>query len=129
VVGLDTGFFIKLLRGEKVPKDVWLSVVEKQEKAVVCVLTLFELERLKLKGLISVETFKALREAILLNCLIVNIDSFLASEAARLSYGLKLPAIDSLILTSFKMKGCKKVFTTDSSWKNLKSKLIKIEII
>ena len=129
MIGLDTGFFIKLLQGQANLKDVWLSVVEGKEKAVVCVLTLFELERLQLKGLISAEAFEALREAILLNCLIVNIDADLVSEAARLSYRLKLAAVDSLILASFRLAGCKRVLTTDSLWKNYRSRLREIEII
>ncbi|TCK02482.1 type II toxin-antitoxin system VapC family toxin [Phorcysia thermohydrogeniphila] len=129
MIGLDTGFFIKLLQGQANLKGVWLSVVGGKEKAVVSVLTLFELERLKLKGLINCEALEALREAIFLNCLVVEVNADLVVEAARLSYGLKLATVDSIILASFKLAGCKKVLTTDSLWKNYRSKLMKIEII
>ncbi len=41
-------------------------------------------------------------------------DREILSQAARLSHGLGIPAVDSLILASLVSVGCSEIYTTDS---------------
>ena len=123
MIGLDTGFFIKLLKGDEVAVEAWKNVVEEKEQAAVSALTLFELERFGLKRMIDKETADLLAEAINSMCEVLWIsDPELIPQATRLSHGLGLPAISALILASFVHRDINKVYTTDKSFKNYRKK-------
>ena len=64
-IGLDTGFFVELLRNNHDTVRMWEEIVEGNESAVSC-LTLLELERLALKGMIDLEAVNVLLEISLL---------------------------------------------------------------
>ena len=50
-IGCDTGYFVELLKGNDEAMKVWKRLIEDAaEVALVSSLTLFELERLALKG-------------------------------------------------------------------------------
>lgn len=53
MIGLDTGFFVELLRGGPQAVALWEQLIEGEKEALVSCLTLFEIERLALKGAIS----------------------------------------------------------------------------
>ncbi len=53
MIGLDTGFFVELLKNKDLPVEVWKQLIEGQSDGVCSVLTLFELDRLGLKGQIE----------------------------------------------------------------------------
>ena len=129
MIGLDTGFFIKLLAGNETAKNYWIDIVNGQRKAVVSTLTLFELKRLTLKGMIDKEAFKSLDKAIPLNCKLIEVDKKLCIEATNISYGLKLAAMDALIFTTFRLAGCTEVLTTDSKWTSYKEKKPEVKVI
>ena len=50
MIGLDTGFFVELLRGNREAVAVWKSLIAGEAEGVVSCLTLFELERLGLNN-------------------------------------------------------------------------------
>ena len=49
MIGLDTGYFLRLLKGDAEASRIWTAIIDGEEAAVSC-LTLFELARLARKG-------------------------------------------------------------------------------
>ncbi|MBM4338450.1 MAG: type II toxin-antitoxin system VapC family toxin [Deltaproteobacteria bacterium] len=113
MIGLDTGFFIKLLRNDLQATKVFESTHDDTDLCVSC-LTFFELKRLSLKGAVEQNAIDTLIESILSLCRISWLDNKEIHDiAASLSYGLGIPAIDSLILAGFISNGSETIYTTD----------------
>ena len=125
IVGLDTGFFIKVFEGEEESVRIWNSVVEGELKAITSSLVLFELKRL-FHRLGKIERWDEVREAILLNCEVVSVDVEVAQEGASVSHGTGLPAIDALIYVS--VKPADRFYTADGSFEAVKKKKPKVVI-
>ncbi len=126
IVGLDTGFFIRVLERNERAVDVWNRVLRGEIRATTSSLVLFELKRLFHKfGKIA--EWEDVKEAITLNCEVVPIDVHIAEEGASISYGTGLPAVDTLIYTS--VKSADKFYTTDGSFKVLKQKRPRIILL
>ena len=119
MIGLDTGFFIELLNGNEEAARVWKSGLTDGEEFLVSALTLFEIERLGLKG--KLRDWKIILEAISGAAVIVWLAEDTLSLAARLSHGLGIPSMDSLILASLVSGGVAKIFTTDSHFEAYES--------
>src|SRR3990172_6128592 len=65
LIGCDTGFFVELLSGNDKAVTVWKELIGgTEDKAFVSSLTLFELERLALRGKIKKEACDVLIQAI-----------------------------------------------------------------
>ena len=127
VIGLDTGFFLKLLEGNEEAVEVWEKVVDGQLKAKASSLVLFELKRILLK-LGKSEVWNDIKEAIVLNCDVISVNLSIAEKGASVSYGTGLPAMDSLIYTC--VSDADVFYTTDGSFKVLnKEKKPKIRIL
>jgi len=127
IIGLDTGFFIELLRGNKKTVKIWQSFIEGEDEAVCSALTIFELERLALKGAVDKKAIEAMTEAIFTMCLIVWIDNKeLLLSAAKKGHGLGLSAVDAIILASFLFMNCKEIYSTDSDFETYRRKGIKV---
>ena len=119
VVGLDTGFFLKLLEGNPEAVEVWEKIINGDIKARTSALVIFELKRIFLK-LGKTQIWNDIREAILLNCEIIPINTEVAEKAASISYGNSLPAVDALIYTS--VGNVDIFYTTDGSFKTLSNR-------
>lgn len=129
MIGLDTGFFVELLKNNQKAKKLWEETMEGEESAVSC-LTLFELQRLSLRGIIANEVVSILLEAILAICKVAwlnNVD--VLREAAHISRTHGIHAIDSLILAGFAALNVKTIYTTDSHFENYKRKGIGITLL
>ena len=127
VIGLDTGFFLKLLERNEEAVEVWEKVIDGHLKAKTSSLVLFELKRILLK-LGKSEIWNDIKEAIVMNCDVVSVDLSIAEKGASVSYGTGLPAMDSLIYTC--VSDVDVFYTTDSSFKVLnKKKKSKIRIL
>ena len=116
MIGLDTGFFVKLAQLNTRAQDIWEEIVEGNLKACVNVLTFFELKKLSLKGVLDKDVYVSLEEALGIVCEILEVDSELAIEAASLSHGLGLATVDAIIFESFRKRPCREVYITDSRW-------------
>lgn len=113
MTGLDTGFFVELLRGESAAVAIWEALIDGNEEATVSCLTLLEIERLGMKR--AIEGAEVLLEAIPAVCRLVWIEDLeLLSSAAGLSHGLGIPAVDALILAGFIREKAETIYTTDS---------------
>jgi predicted nucleic acid-binding protein len=126
MIGLDTGFFIRLLENKKEAVRIWQGIVEGEEPSVSC-LTIFELKRLSLKKAIDEETTDLLIDAILSLCKVAWIDGKeVLLMGANLSHGLGIPAVDALILAGFLVLNVDTIYTTDSHLELFHKKDIKI---
>jgi predicted nucleic acid-binding protein len=112
MIGLDTGFFIELMNGNEEVISLWKSGLDDEVEFAVSALSLFEIERLGLKG--KLKRSDAVLDAINGVTSVVWLDSEILSRAAGLSHGLGIPAMDSLILSSLITNGCTEIYTTDS---------------
>jgi predicted nucleic acid-binding protein len=114
MTGLDTGFFVKLLKGDRQAGMLFEQMGEDADLCVSC-LTIFELKRLSLRGALEKDAVNQLIDNILLLCRISWIDNVeIHDVAAGLSPGLGIPAVDSLILAGFILNGSEIIYTTDS---------------
>ena len=124
MIGLDTGFFIELMNGNPEALTLWKSGLDDKVDLVVSSLTLFEIERLGLKG--KLKEFEAILDAINSVTLVAWLDSEILSRAARLSHGLGIPSMDSLILASLTAYEVKDIYTTDSHFQTYNRKEVAI---
>ena len=126
MIGLDTGFFIRLLENKKEAVRIWERIIDGEESSVSC-LTIFELKRLSLKKAIDKETISILIDTILSICKVTWIDGKeILLMGANLSHGLGIPAVDALILAGFLVLNVTTVYTTDSHLELFYKKGIKI---
>ena len=112
MIGLDTGFSLELVNGNNEATRLWKSCLDDQVDFAVSALSLFEVERLGLKGKWS--NVEAVLNAMNDVTFVVWPDQEILSKAARLSHGLGIPAVDSLILASLVSIDCSEIYTTDS---------------
>jgi len=114
-VGLDTGFFLRLLAGHDGCVSLWRRLLAGEVRGVVSCLSLAELRRLGLRGHLEAQDADLLLEAIPAVCEVVWLDSPEALErAAHLSHGTGLPLVDALIVASLEAAGATEVWTTDA---------------
>ncbi|HME42157.1 MAG TPA: PIN domain-containing protein [Syntrophorhabdales bacterium] len=114
MIGLDTGFFFKLLTGNRQATGIFEGINEDADLCVSC-LTIFELKRLSLRGALEEDAVNRLIDNVLSLCHISWLDNVeIHSLAATLSHGLGIPAVDSLILAGFITNGSETIYTTDS---------------
>lgn len=126
MIGLDTGFFVELLRNNSMVVKIWEGVIEGDESAVSC-LTLYELKRLSLKGAIESKAIDTMVDAIRAICRIVWLDNAeILMGAATISQSHNIHAMDSLILASLSTLNVKTIYTTDSHVEKYKKKSVKI---
>jgi len=126
MIGLDTGFFVRFLENNKAAVQAWRGIIEGEESCVSS-LSIFELSRLSLRGIIDPKTTDLLIEAILTVCQVIWLDEKeILLTGARLSHGLNIPAIDALILAGFIIFNADKIYTTDSHLERFKRKGIKV---
>jgi predicted nucleic acid-binding protein len=122
MIGLDTGFFIELLNGNEEAVSLWKSGLDDEVELVVSSLTLFEIERLGLKG--KLRGIDTILDAIQGVTSVVWLDLGILSLAARLSHGLGVPAVDSLILASLVSWDAREIWTTDAHFEAYQSKKV-----
>ena len=114
MIGLDTGFFFKLLKGSHQAIEIFEGLDDDTDLCVSC-LTIFELNRLSLRGALEQDAVNKLIDNIMSLCHISWLDNVEIHDlAAGLSHGLGTPAIDSLILAGFVLNGSEIIYTTDS---------------
>jgi|SRR5208282_2674063 predicted nucleic acid-binding protein len=113
MIGIDTGFFIELIRGNKRSSEVWNEILDGEDSVVSCI-SLYELKKLALKGSIDNHAVDTLLEAIKNICHIAWLDdSEIFMTAANLSHGLGLHMSDAFILAGFIRYNATTIYTVD----------------
>ena len=128
-IGLDTGFFVRLLAGREKAISVYEKIINGKEKAVVSVIVVFELRRLALKGIIDRKAYNLLENSLKRLFEVAPVDLEIAIEASSISHGTGLHASDALIYTSYRKAECSLIYTTDGAFETVQSKQVKIEFI
>lgn len=126
MIGLDTGFFFKLLKGNRQATEIFEHIDDDTDLCVSC-LTIFELKRLSLRGALEEATVNGLIDNIMSLCHICWLNNVeIHNVAASLSHGLGIPAIDSLILAGFILNGSETIYTTDSHMEKYVKKGVRV---
>lgn len=125
--GLDTSFFVELLKKNEKCLELWRNVIDGNSEAVASAMTLLEIQRLGFKGVIPRQGVGPVMEALKLTCELVFPDhAKFYAQAAQISHGEGMPAVDALILSTFLDQKCDHIYTTDSHFLNYKRKGLKI---
>jgi predicted nucleic acid-binding protein len=112
MIGLDTGFFFKLLKGNRQVTEIFRELDDDTDLCVSC-LTIFELKRLSLRGALEQDAVNNLIDNIMALAHVSWLDTIEIHDVG-LSHGLGMPAVDSLILAGFVSNGLEIIYTTDS---------------
>jgi predicted nucleic acid-binding protein len=112
MVGIDTGFFIGLMKGDPKPIQFWASLVDSDILPVISMLTLGELLYISFR-LGQPDRGKELVDSIDNSARVMPVDRPIVEKAASLKAGWSCPYIDSIILSTFMLSGCREIHTTD----------------
>lgn len=121
MIGVDTGFFFALSEGHALAIKVF-----QEAEVAVSVLTRFELLRVSLRRGIPWEELGA---SLARSAMLVDVTDETADEAARISVGIGLPAIDALILAGLVKAGCRKIYTRDEHFRRYDRKGVEIILL
>ena len=126
MIGLDTGFFFKLLTGNRQATEVFERINDDTDLCVSC-LTIFELKKLSLRGALEEDAVNKLIDNVMSLCHVCWLDNAeIHNVAASLSHELGIPAVDSLILAGFITNGSETIYTTDSHMEKYVKKGIQV---
>ena len=115
--GLDTGFFFRLLSDADRARGVWSEIVEANADGIVSSVSVYELQRNALKGVLVREDVEAFLEELPVLCTIHDRYSADAVQrAAHLGWGNGIPMADALILQAFLDEGVTHILTTDQDF-------------
>ena len=112
MVGIDTGFFIGLMKGDPKPTQFWASLVDSDTLPVISTLTLGELLYISFR-IGQPDRGKELVDSIDNSARVLPVDPTIVEKAASLKAGRGIPYIDSIILSTFMLSGCREIHTTD----------------
>ena len=121
MIGVDTGFFFALSEGHVRAAKVFLD-----SDIAVSVLTRFELLRISLRKGMPWEKFG---DPLARSATVVEVTAETADEAARISVGTGMPAIDALILAGLVGAGCRTIYTRDEHSKRYDRKGVEIILL
>ena len=122
MVGLDTGFFVGMIRGDGTIVQLWKQYNSGDSPPVVSVLTLGELLYLSHRTGVPDEGM-ALIDSIEAAARVIPVDRRITDKAAALKTSRSIPYTDALILATFMLNDCKTIHTTDrNSFSQIKSK-------
>ena len=128
MVGLDTGYFVGIIQGEKNIIKHWESLRTREVIPFVSVLTLGEIFYLTIH-VGKPEQGRKMVEGIEKMSNVVDVNRQIVERAAALKGGRGIPYVDSIIIASFLENGCKEIHTKDRiHFEALKSKGLKIII-
>lgn len=112
--GLDTGFFFRLFGDAERARSVWTAIVEGSAEGVVSTVSVYELQRNALKGVLVREDVEAFLDELPLLCVVHDTLSLeTAQRAAHLGWGNGMPMADALILQAFLDERVTHILTTD----------------
>lgn len=112
MVGIDTGFFVGLMKGDSKPVEFWTSLADSDTLPVISMLTLGELLYISFR-IGQPDQGKELVDNIDKSARVLPVDRPIVEKAASLKAGRGIPYIDSIILATFMLSGCREIHTTD----------------
>ncbi|OPY60028.1 MAG: tRNA(fMet)-specific endonuclease VapC [Syntrophorhabdaceae bacterium PtaU1.Bin034] len=128
MVGLDTGYFVGIIQGEKNIIDHWKTLRENEIMPYVSVLTLGEILYLTIR-VGKPDQGRKMIEGIEKTSVIIDVDKKIVERAASLKGGSGIPYVDSIVIASFLENGCKELHTKDRNhFQRIKRKGLNIVI-
>ena len=120
VLGFDTGFFVRLLQADARAVATWADVRAGRAVGVLSCITLFELDRLGLRGRVERGPAEALVAALPRACRAVWLGPEDGADrirrSVRMGQGNGLAMANAVILTSLLDAGATTVYTVDSDF-------------
>ena len=112
--GLDTGFFFRLFDGGERARAVWSAITAGEATGVGAALSVYELQRNALKGVLVRDDVDAFLDELPHLCTMrESLSTADGRHAARLAWGNGLAMADALILQAFLAEEVTRVLTTD----------------
>jgi predicted nucleic acid-binding protein len=121
MIGVDTGFFFALSEGHALAMKVF-----RDSEIAVSVLSHFELLRISLRKGIPWDEIGGLLAR---SAALVEVTGDAADEAARISFGTGMPALDALILAGLVKAGCRTIYTRDEHFTRYGRKGVEIILL
>ncbi len=112
MVGLDTGFFVGLMKADQRAITAWQALSAGDSLPVVSVLTLGELLYISFRTG-KPEIGKEMLHSIASAAQVVDVTRQIVEKAAALKAGRMIPYVDSIILATFMQTGCNEIHTSD----------------
>ena len=103
MVGIDTGFFVGLMKGDSKPIEFWASLIDRDMLPAISMLTLGELLYMSFR-IGQPEKGKELVDSIDKSARAIPVDRPIVEKAASLKAGRGIPYIDSIILATFMLE-------------------------
>jgi predicted nucleic acid-binding protein len=126
MVGLDTGFFIALMQDDPAAAKFWSDLSKKDTLPIVSILTVGELLYITHR-FNEPQKGKRLVENIYIAAKVLPVDREIVEKAATIKAGRGIPYVDSIILATFILTGCKEIHSTDKDhFAGIKNKGLKI---
>ncbi|MBI2567615.1 MAG: type II toxin-antitoxin system VapC family toxin [Candidatus Schekmanbacteria bacterium] len=130
MIGFDTGVFVYHSMGHPEVVRLWAEVTQGNRHVVVSAITLYEIQRLALRGLLREEYARTALESIPVICEVVWLDTLdRLRRAASLAQGLNLLATDSFVLAACIERCCSDIYTTDSSFAAYKKNGVVVHVL
>ena len=121
MIGVDTGFFFALAEGHP------LAVAAYRESDVMAsVLTRFELRRIALRRGVP---WEKVGSPLSRSVHFVEVTGAVADQAAAISHGTGLPALDALILAGLLASGCRTIYTKDEHFSRFSREGVEIILL
>jgi predicted nucleic acid-binding protein len=112
MVGIDTGFFVGLMKGDSKPVEFWTSLADSDRLPVISMLTLGELLYISFR-IGQPDQGKELVDSIDKSARVLPVDRPIVEKAASLKADRGIPYIDAIILSTFILSGCREIHTSD----------------
>ncbi len=112
MVGLDTGYFVGMMLGDKGIIKHWEGLKTGEVIPLVSVLTLGEILYLAIRSG-KPRQGRNMIEGIEKASMIIDVNKQIAERAASLKGGHGIPYVDSIIIASFLENDCKEIHTKD----------------
>ena len=131
LIGVDTGFFISQMNGQPRAVQIWQEFLEGKHQFVVSTLTIHEIFIYFYKrgtGELATEWLSSLTA--IDNIIMIPVSIAIAAQSARFRHGMGLPAVDSLLLSTFLHRRCELIISTDNHFRVVdQQKVLSVELL
>ncbi len=115
MIGLDTGFFVEFVRGNKQAIELWQDFSASSEpKSLVCCMSIYELQKLVARKVVDKTKTEGIISVLEDICKVVWLDKQILQKSAQLSHKTGLAIGDALIVQSLTESGARTIYTTDT---------------
>jgi predicted nucleic acid-binding protein len=129
MIGLDSGFFVQLVRGESQATEVWQTLKSSPEpSSLVSCISIYELYKLIARKVVDKAKTEGIISVLPDVCTIIWLNQWILQKSAQLSQKTGLAMGDAIIVQSLIEGGARTVYTTDSDLAKLKIGLRVIKV-